>query len=393
MFCAIVLTLGLAPGSRSEEFQPFVSIYERWENGPSKDPNYFPIGVWLQNTRYAADYKSIGINTYIGLWKGPTELQLKQLEEAGMKVICSMNEYAKTQLDNPTIIGWQQEDEPDNAQPVNPDSDVKIWGPPVDPKEIVKLYEEMVKTDPTRPIFLNLGPGVANDEYKGRGKWAKPSDYFTYVKGCDILSFDIYPVANLKKPNNEDFLWYVPKGILRLREWCNNEKIIWNIIESANIRNLEKQATPHHVKSMAWMSLIHGSKGIAYFVHSFLPTFNAKSVLDDDVMKNSLTEINHQIQSLAPVLNSPTVENVVEVQSSDPNVPIAVMAKRYGGSLYVFAVSMRNQPTSGTFVFHESWTDATVAVLNENRAINIENRRMTDTFIPYEVHLYKININ
>ena len=56
--------------------------------------------------------------------------------------------------------------------------------------ERCKLFR---KHDPqTRPILLNLGQGVANDEWYGRGPGAKPDDYLTYVKGCDIVSFE-YP--------------------------------------------------------------------------------------------------------------------------------------------------------------------------------------------------------
>jgi opacity protein-like surface antigen len=34
---------------------------------PTGDPNFFPIGVWLQSPSNAAGYSAMGINTYIGL--------------------------------------------------------------------------------------------------------------------------------------------------------------------------------------------------------------------------------------------------------------------------------------------------------------------------------------
>src|SRR5215212_6954240 len=55
------------------------------------DPNVFPIAVWLQSPARAPDYKAIGINLYVGLWKGPTEAQLTDLKRHGMRVICSQN--------------------------------------------------------------------------------------------------------------------------------------------------------------------------------------------------------------------------------------------------------------------------------------------------------------
>ena len=43
---------------------------------PLNDPNFFPLAVWLQSPNNAAKYKAAGINTYVGLWRGPTEEQL-----------------------------------------------------------------------------------------------------------------------------------------------------------------------------------------------------------------------------------------------------------------------------------------------------------------------------
>jgi hypothetical protein len=37
------------------------------------DPNFFPLAVWLQSPNNAAKYKAAGINTYVGLWRGPTD--------------------------------------------------------------------------------------------------------------------------------------------------------------------------------------------------------------------------------------------------------------------------------------------------------------------------------
>ncbi len=43
------------------------------EKGFLTDPTAFPIAVWLQSPSRAAEYKAIGINLYVGLWRGPTE--------------------------------------------------------------------------------------------------------------------------------------------------------------------------------------------------------------------------------------------------------------------------------------------------------------------------------
>ena len=46
----------------------------------------------------------------------------------------------------------------------------------------------------------------------------------------------------------------------------------------------QAKATPHQVKAEVWMSLVHGSRGLIYFVHQFKPRFNEHALLDDPEM-------------------------------------------------------------------------------------------------------------
>src|ERR1035441_9024827 len=111
LFCARGAS-GVEPARAAAPASP----YAKWEHGPSRDSGFFPIAVWLQDSRNAGQYRAAGFNTYVGLWKGPTESQLAALKAAGMKVICEQNATARSHLDDLTIIGWMHGDEPDNAQ-------------------------------------------------------------------------------------------------------------------------------------------------------------------------------------------------------------------------------------------------------------------------------------
>ena len=132
--------------------------------------------------------------------------------------------------------------------------------------------------------MLNLGQGVANDEWIGRGAGAKLFDYETYVQGADIVSFDVYPVADLRRDDGADHLWYVAKAVGRLKKWTKGRKRVWNCIECTYFGNEKAKATPHQVKVEVWMSLIHGSTGLICFVHEFKPKFNEHALLDDAPM-------------------------------------------------------------------------------------------------------------
>ncbi|HZC25520.1 MAG TPA: hypothetical protein VE287_00770 [Actinopolymorphaceae bacterium] len=371
-----------APGRAGTTTDASHNPYASWSNGPcpSYDPTFFPIGVWLQEPDLAPDYQQAGINLYVGLWQGPTTEQLATLASHGMPVIADQNPTGLGYgADNP-LVGWSHQDEPDNAQPL-PEGG---YGPPVDPAVIVDRYHQMQAADPTRPVLLNLGQGVANDDWVGRGPDASLDDYPKYAKGADLISFDVYPVADGLP------LWLVAKGLDRLRDWSEPDKVIWNFIETTNISGTN-QVTPHQFRAEVWMSLVHGSQGILYFVHRFAPEFDAARLLHDPVMLAAVTETNAQIHRLAPVLNSRSISDDVRVTSADPEVPIDVMVKRYAGQTYVFAVSMWDAPTRGTFeLAGPAGIAASAVVLDEDRSLSVRHARFEDDFQPYDVHLYKL---
>jgi hypothetical protein len=368
-----------------------VAPYQQWQHGPPADPGFFPIGVWLQDPRNAERYKQAGINLYVALWQGPTERQLATLKAAGMPVICGQNRVGLAHRDDPTIIGWMHGDEPDNAQEIRDEkTGRRRYGPPVAPAKIIAGYERLRAADPTRPVMLNLGQGVANDEWKGRGPGASLDDYPAYVRGADLISFDVYPVAGLDRPDGADFLWYVPKGVDRLMKWSAGRKAVWNCIECTRIHDPTAKPTPAQVKSEVWMALVHGSRGLIYFVHQFKPQFDEHALLDDPEMLAAVTAINHQIKELAPVLNSSSATDVATVRSSDPKTPIDHMVKKRPDATYLFAVAMRNRPVRGSFMLRDLPATATAQVPGEDRSLKIIDGLFADDFAAYGVHIYKI---
>ena len=361
--------------------------YGRWVHGPPSDPAFFPICVWLQDPRNAARYKDAGINVFIGLWNGPTEEQLSALKAVGMLVIAEQNAVGLAHRDDRTIIAWMHGDEPDNAQSLG---NGKGWGPPIAPSKIVADYEKQKKADPSRPVILNLGQGVAWDGWYGRGvRTNHPEDYAEYIKGSDIVSFDIYPAVH-EKPEVAGNLWFVPKGVDRLRSWSGDAKIVWNCIECSRIGNTKVKPSPAQVRAEVWMSLIHGSMGIIYFVHQFEPKFVEASLLADAELLPAVTALNREIHAVAPALNSPSIKDCV-VKSSSPEVPIDCMVKRQGGFTYVFAASMRDGAARGSFEIAGLAGNSRAEVLGEGRSVGVEGGRFADDFGPYAVHLYKIS--
>ena len=209
--------------------------------------------------------------------------------------------------------------------------------------------------------------------------------YPEYAKAADILSFDIYPV-NGKEPLEE-----VPQGVDNLRMWSDNAKPVIADIEGSKLDTANPRPTPAQITSEIWMALVHGAAGIQYFCHRFSPTFSETDCLDDAPTAAAMLAVNTQIESLAPVLNSPSVGNGVTVKSSDTKIPVDSMLKRYQGATYLFATEMRAGMATATFTLRDFPATASAEVIGEKRTVAVKAGVFTDDFQSYGVHIYKIS--
>jgi hypothetical protein len=353
--------------------------------------SYFPIAVWMQPPlKSAILYKANGINTFTGVWDPLDENQWTAIKNAGLRLICSQNDFALSLGNDTLLIGYHMEDEPDNAQW---NATTQKYDPCLAPSYIINEYNTLKQKDPSRKIFLGLGQGVAYNNYIGRGACRNNIDMYKasnngYLTGCDIAAFDIYPINNTDGITNQN-LEYVAIGIQNLINWSGGNKPCWCWIETTRIHDTgPRRPDPWEVKSEVWMGIIHGAKGFGYFCHSFVTGATDESaLLHDAEMIGAVKLINDQINALAAVLNSPTTTGYATVSSSNSLDPVDIMTKNFGGANYIFAIAMRRDNTTATFTVSSG---ANIEVFGEGRSITVSNGKFSDTFSPYAFHIYKI---
>lgn len=343
-------------------------------NGLSTSSDFFPIAVWLQTPESSAKkYKDIGVNTFIGLPKATTSAALSALSGNGMGLLAVQNATG-IRASNTTMKAWTQMDEPDGAKI---DKNGKQIGCNATPSSIVKSYNSMKSADSLRrPVYLNFTAGVAS---LGHDSCKTPAMYKQYMKGADIVSFDVYSV------NSGLPLTTVAKGVDNLRSWTGDKKPVYVWLETTAY-NGGTAPTPKQTKAQVWMAITHGASGIGYFCHIFKPKQIEAGLLSLPTMSRAVAAINAQITSLAPVLNSATVASGASVKTSGK---IDLMTKSYDGATYVFAVGMSGANTTAT-IRPAHHANGTVSVVGENRKLNLTNGAFTDKFAGYDVHIYKI---
>jgi hypothetical protein len=171
-----------------------VSPYAGWSRGLSANSDYFPIAVWLQGAWHAQEMSQLGINLYVANNIGADPLasaDLATLKNYGIQAIPGQDSVGLANINDPTIAGWwMSPDEPDNAQP----NAFGGYGRAVDPAEIARKYVSYRTADPTRPIYLGLGQGVAYGGWWGRGSNPPPEVSLrgrpSFLNGVDRRGLD-----------------------------------------------------------------------------------------------------------------------------------------------------------------------------------------------------------
>jgi hypothetical protein len=374
---------------------PWTSPYAAWSRGIPTDPTFFPIAVWLQGSGHATELANLGVNIYVGNNSGTDSLaasDLATLKRLGMYAILGQDNVGLDNIDDTTIIGWWMDpDEPDNAQ----DDGMGGYGPPVSPATLVTRYNAYKKADPTRPVWLGLGQGVAYANYEGRG--SNPPAESGYVPAADIVAFDIYPYNNCSGDANSKVtcgqFWLNASGVDNLHMWANRNQAAWTDFETTVIgAGTTDGPTPAQTASEVWLALIHSANGVVYFIDSWVPSFREDAIFEDAAMVTAVTALNKEIKSLAPELNSSTLPNLVAVTSSNAAAPVDTMIKANGTSLYVFSAISRAGTATASFAVHGMTGNGSATVVGENRTIAVTAGKFSDAFAANGVHIYEIDL-
>ena len=233
--------------------------------------------------------------------------------------------------------------------------------------------------------MVGFGQGVADPTWFGRGSCTGDMEYYSKaVKGSDILTFDIYPAAS-PRSNIKGKLEYIGRGLDLLMECATHDQTVWAEIETTRIYS-DTMVTPAQLRAEVWMSLIHGAKGIVYFVHEWSGGFRDDGIFRHPEIVAAVTDVNRAIGALAPVINSPNVESL----NVTGGAGISTMLKWQGSTLYLFAVNERPSGTVVQFKLPKFNKTMQATVLDEERSVAVSNGVFSDTFGGYGVHIYRI---
>ena len=198
--------------------------------------------------------------------------------------------------------------------------------------------------DDTRPIYLGLTSNfMETGPTSNRRTSADRKAYYEIAAGgCDILSFDVYPIYGY---NLEDKLLWVADGVTQLREYAGPRKPVFTAIETCKgsrwvTHERQKEVKPEHTRAEVWMAIIRGATGIVYFTHAWRPSFTEFAPTEE--MQAELNRLNDQITRLAPAILAEPGETPVSI-TLDGGLAGEVITRQYDGGLYLFANNLDMQ--------------------------------------------------
>lgn len=361
--------------------------YAQFYDPISSEPTHFPIGVWFESVTGQSDVdkdRAAGLNTYVQL---TANSNFALARSNGMTVISNAENSTGTRQ------GWNIGDEVDMTKG-EAGSQYLVDVMKQLPNDGRLRYTNVAKgalfwqTDENAAKFLNL-----SDPYTGRPVLVSYDAYwFTDNSICQTAQGGRLLQVNRALTSDECHRAYnYGLSVDRLRSLDRAKDPVWGFVELGHpfTEGDWPSIAPAQVRAAVWSNLIHGARGIIYFNHSFGGPCQTQHALRENcyaAVRAEVTRTNAQVKALAPVLNGPFVDGVMNTSGV-----VDASLKYSDGSFYILSGSKSNAGGQGTFNLPCVGT-ATATVIDENRTIPIVNGTFSDAFANGDaVHLYRVD--
>lgn len=357
----------------------------------------FQTGWWLRvnQPQMLAQFAKEGNTLILGesaIWfTNPGDPTIKTfLDEAnkyGMKVILGMSKAEQMPTSNfvnavntykshPALYGWFIADEPE------------IYGWYIHDYLAVNpgFYHLLKSNDPNHPAFISFNQPYAGSlwttNWNRIRQWYDVSDlvaihaYSSYSTVPEFGTSEARYFYDLWKQMMQDAANYGKAGVIATCQgFGDNTYQPW------------KTPTYNEIRYAVFSAVVNGVDKVLFWLYDGWGSKDPKAV-------ENVRQMVAQLQSVSPQMeNGETNDPAVGVNQTSER-----LAYRYGvnGSDHILlAVNIYNRMSGGSYLDGVQFTlplgvDAqTVEVLHENRTIPVVNGKFTDSFAPFEVHIYK----
>jgi hypothetical protein len=343
---------------------------------PPELRGFFPIAVDFQPPSSLRTWRRRGINTAIRVPHGTgIERWTRAADAAGLKMIREPGPDPARDEHDPNLLAFTGPDEPEQNG-CTPDC-------------VLAVRHRLKAAAPTKPYLLNLGglavayPGAPQDGRACNGPGddqGDPQCVAGYIAAADWVSHDVYPV------NQGVPLDTIGNALDRLRRW-SQRRPQFAYIEASDYNGDGRRPTAEELRAEIWDAIIHGARGIAYFVVDARHPIERPDAVPPDLLREMEAQ-NARITGLADVLQTPVNPSQIAVRAPSP---IEYTWRRVGSETFAIALNRSAAPvTAATMSLLGVDVPPSVAVRGEHRTLATSGNHFTDAFGPYEVHVYRL---
>ncbi len=334
---------------------------------------FFPNLIWGipggDNLEAAmAEASNNGLNSFMAFLNHDAPRVLDLAQKYNLKVILRIEGLLKKRtnsfhnfyenmtsavINHPALLGYFLIDEP-------------AWcGHPFSP--VLHAYRIVKTIDPCHPVWINEAPrnssGVGTE----------------FSKACDIFGVDIYPVGSSTHSDlPEKGLPSVGQYTRIMRNAVKDQKPIIMALQTFAWNDLKKSKKEpiypnrHQLRFMAYDSIINGASGISWWGQEFVkrPGFY-----------DNFFAVTRELYQMTGILSAPASAKSIACSSKK----IEYLLKQTQSGPVLIAANSGKDNIKVTFTV--PWKES-VNVLFENR--QLAGREFSDTFKPYDVHIYAI---
>ncbi|HEY3913061.1 MAG TPA: hypothetical protein VGN61_01135 [Verrucomicrobiae bacterium] len=243
-------------------------------------------------------------------------------------------------------------------------------------KNIAELYQLVHSLDPDHPFVLGDSRDLSKNMLKDRRNFFPDTD-------MDAGIWWWYPIPlRTNQPLLEPPSWLTATA---------TKKPLWIAIQ-AYVQPWEhsRYPTPAEYRSMAYLSIINGVKGLFFYTGSGERDFHHKPAGLLNQPEHShwdyVQTLLHELHEVTPIIMAPTAG--VHVALSPSDAPVDFTTREFGGKLYLIAANKSVNPQTVKFAAPEL-AGRHVELLYEPRPAAIEGNALNDTFEPLGVRVYK----
>ena len=212
-------------------------------------------------------------------------------------------------------------------------------------------------------------------------------DLVLWRDSVDIVSTDPYPLYGAEPSGGYDH-GEVGRWTAVARDTVKDSRPIMTVLQFFKFTSQGRFPTLQEMRNHAWMAIVEGARGLWWWSlgDNALMAVCSGWCAEKTGYMNNLTTVVNEIAALEPVLLATDAPGALLGNSNTGAIHTKV--KVVGGLGYVFAYNTTNATVSATF----TWNTApeTVTVNAEGRALSASGNAFTDSFSPYQAHVYVI---